>query len=249
MNAETLSQLLKKTDFYRPLGQISEELSLDYEQILEGLADLADRGIILNLGYLKENKQDMLLLSDDQFGKLMSIYSKSKRNKVKNKNETPCVLSPRIQYEAKMEEAVCSKSCQGMSLMEMERNFNLTRQEVFQYLEKGVADKMTLQVNHLITELESELERVKNIRRLSQTESTDESLVWNLYIEWIDSKGEFHKNSLNYPLPLLCSTLDVSYHPDMSEAELKAEIFLKLRSERCKKVQHIGITAPDAGQH
>ena len=248
MNIETLAQLVEKTDFYRPLGQISEELSLDYEQILEGLADLADRGIILNLGYLKENKQDMLLLSDDQFGKLMSIYSKSKRNKVKNKNETPCVLSPRIQYEAQMEEAVCSKSCQGMSLMEMEQELNLTRQEVFQYLEKGVADKMMLQVDHLITELEGELERKKKIKRLSQMEATDENLAWHLYLEWMDGKGEFHKKSFSYPLPLLCSTLGISYHPDMSEAELKAEIFLKLRSEKCKKVQHIGITAPDAGQ-
>ena len=163
-------------------------------------------------------------------------------------NETPCALSPRIQHEAKMEEAVCSESCQGMSLMEMERSLNLTRQEVFQYLEKGVADKMRLQVDHLITELEGELERMKKIRHLSQMESTDESLPWHLYLEWIDSKGEFHKKSLNYPLPLLCSTLGVNCRPDMSEAELKAEIFLKLRSEKCKKVQHIGITAPDAGQ-
>lgn len=248
MNIETLAQLLEKTDFYRPLGQISEELNLDYDQILEGLADMADRGIVLNLSYLRDKKSDMLLLSDDQFGKFMSIYSKNKRNKVKNMNEVPCVLSPRIQHEAKMEEAVCSQSCQGMSLMEMEQEFNLTRQEVFQYLEKGVADKMRLQVDHLITELEGELERMKKIRHLSQMESTDESLPWHLYLEWIDSKGEFHKKSLNYPLPLLCSTLGVNCRPDMSEAELKAEIFLKLRSEKCKKVQHIGITAPDAGQ-
>lgn len=248
MNIETLAQLLEKTDFYRPLGQISEELNLDYDQILEGLADMADRGIILNLSYLRDKKSDMLLLSDDQFGKFMSIYSKNKRNKVKNMNEVPCVLSPRIQHEAKMEEAVCSQSCQGMSLMEMEQEFNLTRQEVFQYLEKGVADKMMLQVDHLITELEGELERIKKIKRLSQTEATDENLAWHLYLEWIDGKGEFHKKSLNYPLPLLCSTLGVNCRPDMSEAELKAEIFLKLRSEKCKKVQHIGITAPDAGQ-
>ena len=248
MNVETLAQLLEKTDFYCPLGQISEILSMDYDQILEGLADLADRGIILNLGYLRDKKQDLLLLSEEQHGKFIAIYSKSKRNTVKNMNETPCALSPRIQHEAKMEEAVCSESCQGMSLMEMERSLNLTRQEVFQYLEKGVADKMRLQVDHLITELEGELERMKKIRHLSQMESTDESLPWHLYLEWIDSKGEFHKKSLNYPLPLLCSTLGISYHPDMSEAELKAEIFLKLRSEKCKKVQHIGITAPDAGQ-
>lgn len=248
MNIETLAQLLEKTDFYRPLGQISEELNLDYDQILEGLADLADRGIVLNLSYLRDKKQDLLLLSEDQFGKFMSIYSKSKRNKVKNMNEVPCVLSPRIQHEAKMEEAVCSQSCQGMSLMEMEQEFNLTRQEVFQYLEKGVADKMTLQVDHLIAELEGELERVKKIKRLSQTEATDDNQAWHLYLEWIDGKGEFHKKSLNYPLPLLCSTLGVNCRPDMSEAELKAEIFLKLRSEKCKKVQHIGITAPDAGQ-
>ena len=248
MNIETLAQLLEKTDFYRPLGQISEEMNLDYDQILEGLADMADRGIVLNLSYLRDKKSDMLLLSDDQYGKFMSIYSKSKRNKVKNMNETPCALSPRIQHEAKMEEAVCSESCQGMSLTDMERSLNLTRQEVFQYLEKGVADKMRLQVDHLITELEGELERMKKIRHLSQMESTDESLPWHLYLEWIDSKGEFHKKSLNYPLPLLCSTLGVNCRPDMSEAELKAEIFLKLRSEKCKKVQHIGITAPDAGQ-
>ena len=102
---------------------------------------------------------------------------------------------------------------------------------------KGVADKMRLQVDHLITELEGELERMKKIRHLSQMESTDESLPWHLYLEWIDSKGEFHKKSLNYPLSLLCSTLGISYHPDMSVAELKAEILLKLRSEKCKKVQ------------
>ena len=121
MNIETLAQLLEKTDFYRPLGQISEEMNLDYDQILEGLADMADRGIVLNLSYLRDKKSDMLLLSDDQYGKFMSIYSKSKRNKVKNMNEVPSVLSPRIQREAKMEEAVCSQSCQGMSLMEMEQ--------------------------------------------------------------------------------------------------------------------------------
>lgn len=248
MNIETLAQLLEKTDFYRPLGQISEELNLDYDQILEGLADLADRGIVLNLSYLRDKKQDLLLLSEDQFGKFMSIYSKSKRNKVKNMNEVPCVLSPRIQHEAKMEEAVCSQSCQGMSLMEMEQEFNLTRQEVFQYLEKGVADKMTLQVDHLIAELEGELERVKKIKRLSQTEATDDNQAWHLYLEWIDGKGEFHKKSLSYPLSLLCNTLGISYHPEMNEAELKAEILLKLRSEKCKKVQHIGITAPNTGQ-
>ena len=249
MNIETLAQLLEKTDFYRPLGQISEELNLDYDQILEGLADMADRGIILNLSYLRDKKSDMPLLSDDQFGKFMSIYSQNKRNKVKNMNEVPCVLSPRIQHEAKMEEAVCNQSCHGMSLMEMERNLNLTREEVFQYLEKGVVDKVTLQVDHLLSELEGELERIKNVKRLSQMEATDENLAWHLYLEWIDSKGEFHKNSLCYPLPLLCSTLGISYHSDMSEAELKAEIFLKLRSEKCKKVQHIGITAPNTEQH
>ena len=80
-------------------------------------------------------------------------------------------------------------------------------------------------------------------------EATDENLAWHLYLEWIDGKGEFHKKSFNYPLSLLCNTLGISYNPDMSEAELKAEILLKLRSEKCKKVQHIGITAPDAGQH
>lgn len=40
MNAKKLAQLVDKTDLYRPLDQISEELGLDYDQIMEGLEEL-----------------------------------------------------------------------------------------------------------------------------------------------------------------------------------------------------------------
>lgn len=40
--------------------------------------------------------------------------------------------------------------------------------------------------------------------------------------------------------------LDISYQPEISAEDLKAEIFLKLRSEKCKKVQHIGIEPANA---
>ena len=52
MNTLTLAKLLEKTDFYHHLDQISEELKMDYEEILDGLEEMADRGIHLNLDYL-----------------------------------------------------------------------------------------------------------------------------------------------------------------------------------------------------
>lgn len=66
MDTKNLAQLVDKTDLYRPLDQISEELGLDYDQIMEGLEELANKEIILNLDYLNDMKP-YLHLTEEQF--------------------------------------------------------------------------------------------------------------------------------------------------------------------------------------
>ena len=100
------------------------------------------------------------------------------------------------------------------------------------------------QVDHLIAELENEIELLKNFRNIAEFRQTND--LWNLNIEWIDNRGEFHKYTFCNNFRALCDMLDISYQPEISAEDLKAEIFLKLRSEKCKKVQHIGIEPANA---
>ena len=221
MNAKNLAQLVDKTDLYRPLDQISEELGLNYDQIMEGLEELSNKEIVLNLDYLNDMKP-YLHLTEEQFCKFQNSYAKSKL----------------------MEDAVCKASCKGMGLAEMEKTYDISRKQIYCFLGMGIGDGKDIRVDHLIAELENEIELLKNFRNIAEFRQTND--LWNLNIEWIDNRGEFHKYTFCNNFRALCDMLDISYRPEISAEDLKAEIFLKLRSEKCKKVQHIGIEPANA---
>lgn len=243
MNAKNLAQLVDKTDLYRPLDQISEELGLDYDQIMEGLEELSNKEIVLNLDYLNDMKP-YLHLTEEQFCKFQNSYAKSKLNKRQRPSNDGAMSLLRSELAISLEDAVCKASCKGMGLAEMEKTYDISRKQIYCFLGMGIGDGKDIQVDHLIAELENEIELLKNFRNIAEFRQTND--LWNLNIEWIDNRGEFHKYMFCNNFRALCDMLDISYQPEISAEDLKAEIFLKLRSEKCKKVQHIGIEPANA---
>ena len=247
MDTLTLAKLLEKTDFYHHLDQISEELKMDYEEILDGLEEMADRGIHLNLDYLKDTKLKSFL-SEKQAGRFYNIYSKSMQNKpsrfrkseVEDDEHYPFEAT-KLKQKSQLAHEIGESTQTGMSLAEMEEQYGLRRNQIYRFLEIDAFSGDEIQLDYLIAELENEKKHLEAIREALKSGEIKNCEKWNLYLEWIDRKGKLQKYVFIKDLISLCNLLEIPYHPDMTQEELKAETFLKLRSGKCRKVQSIQI--------
>ncbi len=171
MNNVVLAQIFDYVNSKFTLEQISKNLNINMDEILDGLEELVKKEIAPNLAYIKG---DETTLSEEQLKRFRQIRIKSIHNKLYQQTCYDDTIERRSEEWFKAIAAVNSyfdenehlfmaaSARQGATLERLEENSNFTRAEIISLIKKAVVEnKVKTDVRHMIAQSSNEEEKNK----------------------------------------------------------------------------------------
>lgn len=171
MNNVVLAQIFDYVNSKFTLEQISKNLNINMDEILDGLEELVKKEIAPNLAYIKG---DETTLSEEQLKRFRQIRIKSIHNKLYQQTCYDDTIERRSEEWFKAIAAVNSyfdenehlfmaaSARQGATLERLEENSNFTRAEIISLIKKAVIEnKVKTDVRHMIAQSSNEEEKNK----------------------------------------------------------------------------------------
>ena len=169
MNNVVLAQIFDYVNSKFTLEQISKNLNINMDEILDGLEELVKKEIAPNLAYIKG---DETTLSEEQLKRFRQIRIKSIHNKLYQQTCYDDTIERRSEEWFKAIAAVNSyfdenehlfmaaSARQGATLERLEENSNFTRAEIISLIKKAVIEnKVKTDVRHMIAQSSNEEEK------------------------------------------------------------------------------------------
>ena len=171
MNNVVLAQIFDYVNSKFTLEQISKNLNINMDEILDGLEELVKKEIAPNLAYIKG---DETTLSEEQLKRFRQIRIKSIHNKLYQQTCYDDTIERRSEEWFKAIAAVNSyfdenehlfmaaSARQGATLERLEENSNFTRAEIISLIKKAIIEnKVKTDVRHMIAQSSNEEEKNK----------------------------------------------------------------------------------------
>ena len=169
MNNVVLAQIFDYVNSKFTLEQISKNLNINMDEILDGLEELVKKEIAPNLAYIKG---DETTLSEEQLKRFRQIRIKSIHNKlyqqacyddtIERRSEEwfKAIAAVNSYFDENEHLFMAASARQGATLERLEENSNFTRAEIISLIKKAVIEnKVKTDVRHMIAQSSNEEEK------------------------------------------------------------------------------------------
>lgn len=237
MNNVVLAQIFDGVNSKCSLDQISQNLHISIDEILNGLEELVRKELAPNLTYLKGSE---MALSEEQLKRLQQIRIKSIHNKLYqqtcyidrveklNNDVSKCIVGLHSFFLA-------TDARQGATLEKLEKDTGFTKTEIILLIKKAVVeDKVKTDVRHMIAQASNEEEKNELLLIQQLSDQIEEPIK-------IDSTEEYipeEEQKLSKEAEEMCGSYAEYFDPlgnDEDKQDLTKWICIMRKKDLCKK--------------
>lgn len=237
MNNVVLAQIFDGVNSKCSLDQISQNLHISIDEILNGLEELVRKELAPNLTYLKGSE---MALSEEQLKRLQQIRIKSIHNKLYqqtcyidrveklNNDFSKCIVGLHSFFLA-------TDARQGATLEKLEKDTGFTKTEIILLIKKAVVeDKVKTDVRHMIAQASNEEEKNELLLIQQLSDQIEEPIK-------IDSTEEYipvEEQKLSKEAEEMCGSYAEYFDPlgnDEDKQELTKWICIMRKKALCKR--------------